>query len=105
MTRGTVQRDKVYVYGSCEVCADESNVLVYERDEKLLCAEHTTIWSRKNPIKQLCDICDSDAGVFRDPSHRRNEYLCFSCHVKNGFVPRDTVTLNAIKNVLSQEKS
>jgi hypothetical protein len=102
MNKGTIQRDKIYVYDTCAVCS-EQNVLVYECGDSLMCAEHARVWMRQNPRKQLCDKCGTDELVFRDPGHRRNEYLCFSCHRENEFVPRNTVVFRAIKKILGRE--
>lgn len=98
MTRGTVQRDQVYVYGTCEQC-QEANVLVYEREDKLLCAEHTRAHIHRNPALPYCDRCGKQDNVVRDPSHRRNEYLCFACHINDGFIIRDSVTGRAVRQV------
>ena len=95
---GTNQREQVYVYGTCLVCA-ESNVLVYELDDNLLCAEHYR--DRTRHIKRVtpCDKCGGDNAV-RDPSHRRNEYLCWSCHEANGFVINNSVIKRAIVSLV-----
>lgn len=96
MSRGTIQADKVYVRGTCEVC-NADDVLVYDEGDKLRCAEHARQWIRSNPRKQTCDKCGSDFGVVRDPSHRRNEYLCLPCHQENGLLVKDSVTMRAIR--------
>lgn len=92
-SRGTVHREQQYVYADCEYkeCA-EINALVYECGESLYCAEHTRWYAQDNPRPQLCDKCGSEQLVFRDPSHRRNEYLCWDCHVAAGTQVRDSVT-------------
>ena len=96
---GTNQREQVYVYGTCLVCT-ESNVLVYELDDNLLCAEHYR--DRTRHIKRVtpCDKCGGDNAV-RDPSHRRNEYLCWSCHEANGFVIDNSVVKRAIVSLVN----
>ena len=99
MTRGTIQRDQVYVYGTCEQC-QEANALVYECGEQLLCAEHSRQYARSHPLKPYCDRCGKQEKVFRDPSHRRNEYLCMSCHANDGFLVRDSVTGRAVLETL-----
>ena len=103
MTRGTIQRDKVYVYGTCEQC-QEANALVYECGEQLLCAEHSRQYARSHPLKPYCDRCMKQDKVFRDPSHRRNEYLCMSCHADDGFLIRDSVTGRAVIETLKLEE-
>ena len=102
--RGTIQREKIYVYGTCEQCG-EADVLVYECGDKLYCAEHTRQYAREFPRPQLCDKCGSDNIVFRDPSHRRNEYLCWDCHVEVGTTIRDTVTARAARNLAQKDNS
>jgi hypothetical protein len=99
MTRGTIQRDQVYVYGTCEQC-QEANALVYECGEQLLCAEHSRQYARSHPLKPYCDRCSKQEKVFRDPSHRRNEYLCMGCHADDGFLIRDSVTGRAVLETL-----
>lgn len=103
MTRGTIQRDQVYVYGTCERC-QEANALVYECGEQLLCAEHSRQYARSHPLKPYCDRCMKQDKVFRDPSHRRNEYLCMSCHANDGFLIRDSVTGRAVIETLKLEE-
>jgi hypothetical protein len=103
MTRGTIQKDQVYVYGTCERC-QETNALVYECGEQLLCAEHSRQYARSHPLKPYCDRCMKQDKVFRDPSHRRNEYLCMSCHADDGFLIRDSVTGRAVIETLKLEE-
>ena len=96
---GTNQREQVYIYGTCLVCT-ESNVLVYELDNNLLCAEHYR--DRTRHIKRItpCDKCGTGNAV-RDPSHRRNEYLCWSCHEANGFVIDNSIIKRAIVSLVN----
>jgi len=103
MTRGTIQKDQVYVYGTCEQC-QETNALVYECGEQLLCAEHSRQYARSHPLKPYCDRCGKQEKVFRDPSHRRNEYLCMGCHADDGFLVRDSVTGRAVLETLKLPK-
>ena len=99
MMQGTVQRDKIYIYDTCNLCKQQ-DVLVYACGDQLLCAEHTRVWVRENPSKQLCDKCGAEGNVFRDPSHRRNEYLCMNCHNENGFRPNNTVANRAFRELM-----
>lgn len=101
MTRGTIQRDKVYVYGTCEKCSAD-NVLVYECGEQLLCAEHARQYAFANPPLPYCDKCGEQKKVTRDPSHRRNEYLCMQCHDANGGIgAKDSVVDRMLRAVFS----
>ena len=102
MTRGTVQREQIYIYDTCQQCG-EQNALVYERGELLLCAEDSRAYAKTHPLKPYCDRCGKQENVVRDPSHRRNEYLCMSCHADDGFLIQDSVTGRAVKKALSFE--
>jgi len=96
---GTNQREQMYVYGVCSLCA-ESNVLVYELDGNLLCAEHYRDRTRRTKKIQHCDRCDKP-NALRDSTHRRNEYLCWSCHEADGFAISNTVVKRAIVSLVS----
>lgn len=102
MTKGTVQREQIYVYGTCSLCS-ETNVLVYEHDEQLVCANDYRTLVRKIRYTTTCDNCGSGNAV-RDPSHRRNEYLCWQCHMQNGFVVNNTVIKRALVSMISNFK-
>ena len=102
MPQGTIQREKIYVYDTCQQCG-EQNALVYECGDQLLCAEHSRQYARNNPLLPYCDRCGKQDKVVRDPSHRRNEYLCMSCHTDDGFFIRDSVTGRAVLDALKLE--
>jgi hypothetical protein len=101
---GTVQREQLYVYDVCQLCVSDEQVLVYERDDQLLCAEHTRRCIAANPQVQSCDRCGSARNILRDPSHRRNEYLCLDCHKEDGFTSNDTVTGRAVRSAVLPPK-
>jgi hypothetical protein len=97
MTRGTIQREQVYVYDTCSSCGD-TNVLVYEIDDKLVCAsDYREITFTRKKI-QHCDRCGAENAV-RDPAHRRNEYLCWTCHQTDGFAINNSVVKRAIATI------
>lgn len=97
MTQGTVQAEQIYVYDTCSLCSD-TNVLVYLIDEQLVCAsDYRDIVARRKHI-QPCDKCGGPNAV-RDPAHRKNEYLCWTCH--DGFVIRNSVVKRAIAMINS----
>lgn len=102
MTKGTVQREQIYVYDTCTSCGD-TNVLVYLLNERLLCAEDYRQEVRKLDFVQHCDRCDQ-APAMRDPSHRRNEYLCWDCHTGDGFVVDNSVVRRAITAISYRAK-
>ncbi len=102
MTRGTVQRENIYVYDTCQLC-NEQNALVYEAGEQLLCANCSRKYAAANPRKQLCDRCGKEANVLRDPSHRRNEYFCMQCHAETGFAPSNSVVYRTLMEVLKKD--
>jgi hypothetical protein len=94
MTQGTNQREQRYVYDTCSSCGD-TNVLVYELDEKLMCSDDYKKLTANVRFVQHCDRCDYPSSV-RDPSHRRNEYLCSTCHEQDGFLVRTSITKRAL---------
>lgn len=100
--QGTVQREGTYVYGDCSLCSD-TNVLVYLVDNKLVCAEDYRKIVRTFNYVQHCDKCDATPAM-RDPSHRRNEYLCWSCHTGNGFVVDNSVVKRALTAISYRAK-
>jgi len=104
MTRGTVQREQIYVYDTCEKCSAQ-NVLVYECGEQLLCAEHARQYAYKNPPLPYCDNCGAQRAVFRDPSHRKNIYLCSPCHFENGGIgAKDSVVGRMLRAMFTPPK-
>mgnify|MGYP003341354712 FL=1 len=98
MTQGTNQREKIYIYGTCSSCSD-ANVLVYNINEQLLCANDARTIAQNTRYTQSCDRCGA-AQSFRDPRHRRNEYLCISCHEQDGYVSRTNVVHQAVRAML-----
>lgn len=82
MTQGTNQREQQYVRGVCPICGD-ADVLLYAFDNALMCASDYRRVARTVKWTQACDKCGAPKAV-RDPAHRRNEYLCISCHNENG---------------------
>jgi hypothetical protein len=76
---GTDSLVKRWVRGTCATCGDE-DVLLYEAGEDLICAADYRTYAVTHPISQTCDRCGATGNVWRDPLHRRNEYLCIKCH-------------------------
>ena len=78
---GTSYADGRIVRGACTRCGDE-DVLLYDhpQDPALMCADCSRRRAKENPVPQACDNCGSTGNVWRDPVHRRNEYLCINCH-------------------------
>lgn len=100
MTDGTVQREQVYIYGTCSLCGD-MNVLVYELKDQLICAHDYRKSVRNEKHLQPCDKCGAENAV-RNPGHRRNEYLCWKCHEGNGgFEIRDSIVKKVISAINS----
>lgn len=97
MTKGTVQRDKQYVRSTCEQCG-ATDVLVYELDAKLICAEDYRKAVRNIKFVTACDQCGATPS-FRDPAHRRNEYLCAACHSKNDFYTNNSVVKRTLVQI------
>jgi hypothetical protein len=82
------------------MCA-EKDVLVYEINDILYCAEHYRDVTRQYHRVQSCDFCGSTPAV-RDPNHRRNEYLCWKCHEQTGFTVNNTVIKRAIVSMVDR---
>jgi hypothetical protein len=81
--KGTVFRVGQIVRGDCEDPAcRETDAVLYDTldDPTLLCVWHSRARSKATPRSQACDRCGSTGNVWRDPVHRRNEYLCINCH-------------------------
>lgn len=76
---GTDSRESRWVRGVCALCTD-TDVLVYVCGDHLRCAGCTREWVKEHPTAQACDKCGATGNVWRDPLHRRNEYLCIKCH-------------------------
>lgn len=53
---------------------------MYDTDGPYVCAACYRVWAAANPLTQACDKCGDTGNVWRDPIHRRNEYLCVRCH-------------------------
>jgi hypothetical protein len=82
------------------MCA-EKDVLVYEINGILYCAEHYRDVTRQYHRVQSCDFCGNTPAV-RDPNHRRNEYLCWKCHEQTGFTVNNTVIKRAIVSMVDR---
>lgn len=101
MTRGTIQREQIYVYAACDKCSAQ-NVLVYECGEQLLCADHARAYAHANPAKPVCDVCQKQRNVFRDPSHRKNLYQCMECHLEGGGIgAKDSVVGRMLRSMFT----
>jgi len=85
MTRGTDQRERVYVRGTCETCAANDKLIYENRAGDLLCSECTRKYLLRNPTPQSCDTCGEEKPVFRNGTTRANVYLCLDCHQKTGY--------------------
>jgi hypothetical protein len=98
--RGTNQRDAVYVYGSCDLCNVDERVLIYDAGANLVCAEHMRQLIKANPRSQKCDNCEYRGPVFREAGHRRNEYLCLTCHQVNGVRVHHSTSTRVLQELL-----
>ena len=79
MRLGTDHRQKQIVAGTCERCTAPDQILyLQESSDKLVCA--SCYRATTTGHEQECDNCGSTGNVWRDPVHRRNEYLCIRCH-------------------------
>lgn len=77
---GTCSRVRQFVRGTCADCGADG-VLVYDaplEETRLCCSDCVRVYPRD--LRQPCDKCGARGNVWRDPIHRRNEYLCINCH-------------------------
>ncbi len=103
MTKGTDQKESIYIYDTCMRC-EKQGALVYELDaDRLLCADCYRRETRRIKRVQPCDNCGATPAV-RDPNHRRNEYLCGSCHRDSGFVVNNSVIKRALVSLTATAK-
>lgn len=67
-------------FGPCVSCGDTNLATIYDG----LCAscERVRVVNAPKP-QQACDAC-GQVPAFRNPGHRRNEYLCVPCHKATG---------------------
>ena len=79
------------VRGTCSQNPEHVDRLVYvpwngrAYEGPPICSDCYRARARAAPLPvQECDRCQG-APAFRDPSHRRNEYLCGDCHAANGY--------------------
>lgn len=76
---GTDSMIERWVRGTCQACGEE-DALLYACAGRLVCASDYRAYAVEHPTSQSCDRCGSTGNVWRDPLHRRNEYLCIKCH-------------------------
>lgn len=71
--------------GTCTRCQAEDEVL-----DDDLCAEcrRKSANRRQGQMSYPCDRCGAEE-AFRDPAHRRDEYLCAAHHLENGYEPSE----------------
>lgn len=77
--------------GVCASCKDDG-VILHGDD---LCAGCYRVQANRN-LPYPCDMC-GEAPAFRDPLHRRDEYLCNECHAKTGFVPGERAMITKVQ--------
>lgn len=70
--------------GPCARCGADNLLKMYDHDGERVCAGCVRAAVKAAPAPaQTCDQCGSP-GAFRNPAHRRNEYLCTACHAASG---------------------
>lgn len=72
--------------GPCEECGSSNLQRIYTSPITglRLCASCYRLAAKAAPsIQTLCDKCGKGP-AFRNPGHRRNEYLCRECHAETG---------------------
>lgn len=96
-----------WVRGDCPCGA--ADVLVYETfwHPELVCAECARAGSVLGSGAygaQPCDACGAAGAVWRDPSHRRNEYFCVSHHAPDALVARPALEARVSKPLGTRER-
>jgi len=78
-------------YGPCttEGCPNASGRVLLGQDDPR-CADCRSKSAKRHQAEMFypCDICGAEQ-AFRDPAHRRDEYLCVDCHKANGYEPTE----------------
>lgn len=71
--------------GDCPACAAKDALLFAEAgtEDELVCAHCYRKRARRITRSTPCDNCGADY-AWRNPKHRRNEYLCGRCHAESG---------------------
>lgn len=71
--------------GPCAACGEDNLLKIYTSGEERVCAGcyRATARASQRQYRQLCDRCQTP-GAWRNPRHRRNEYLCDECHRSSG---------------------
>jgi len=74
--------------GPCAICAATNLQTMFDHpqddDSRRICAKCYRAEVAKLPkVTTVCDECGAP-GAFRNPSHKRNEFKCMTCHVKAG---------------------
>lgn len=80
--------------GQCseDSCPEADAVLYTAQDGVPRCAtHHSRLINRKHDYP--CDNCGGGP-AFRDPAHRRDEYLCPRCHLEDGYEPTERAMVN-----------
>ena len=73
--------------GTCTSCGAEDELL---DDDPARCADCRRKTANRHQAEMFypCDKCGTEAAV-RDPLHRRDEYLCLTCHKEAGYEPTE----------------
>lgn len=77
--------------GTCTGCGDE-DVILHQGDVCANCYRQAS--NRDQPYP--CDRC-GQGKAFRDPVHRRDEYLCQTCHLEDGYVPGERAMITRVQ--------
>ena len=74
---------------------DQDNLIIQDG----LCAPCARVVAFSKPKAEFsypCDNCGND-GAFRDPLHRKDEYLCEACHRRTGYSPGERAMVSQIE--------
>lgn len=85
-------------YGPCETpgCLNSHlDVLLGQDDPRCGECRRRTAVRHQAEMFYPCDVCESPT-AFRDPAHRRDEYLCLKHHRDNGYEPGERAMLTKV---------
>lgn len=83
-TRATCDCEHCHL-GPCGVCNEGNLLKMYDLGGEKVCAScyRAAVSGTRGRDAQPCDGCGA-LGAWRNPRHRRNEYLCSDCHRSSG---------------------
>lgn len=90
--------------GVCPGCG-EKDVILHEPEDgpPSVCSDCYRLTAVRDRM-QACDVC-GQGPAFRDPSHRRDEFKCLTCHAKDGYTLDDAGMLRKLVGLAGRKHS